>query len=110
MEIYCGNNSRSKEIKDGTSRPGTRYECLRKGIGRGLHMKGNFDDEYDKIDKRKIYCGNEQKLPDGYDYLGNAPLCLQIGIGIGKLQRNKIYTGPYGGKYRMKNGRKVYIK
>ena len=65
---------------------GTRYSCLRKGIGRGLNEPKDpaYAGKYDPIDKRKIYCGNQSTLPDKYDSMGNLPQCLQKGIGIGK--------------------------
>lgn len=89
--IYCGNNARSNDILNGNKVVGTRYGCMRKGIGKGLnsHVDNTYLGDYEPIDKRKIYCGNDDNLPDGYDLMGNLPQCLQKGIGIGKKQKAK---------------------
>jgi hypothetical protein len=88
-EIYCGNNSLHPDLLNGTKIMGTKYECLKKGIGTGLNapFDSNYTLPYQAIDDRKIYCGNQAVLPPGYDIMGNAPQCLQKGVGIGKVQR-----------------------
>jgi hypothetical protein len=92
--IYCGNNSKSKDIIIGISVIGTRYQCLKKGIGKGLNlpMDKNYLGDYEAIDNRKIYCGNKNKLPKNYDYMGNLPQCLQKGIGVGKIKKTLNYN------------------
>lgn len=90
-DIYCGNNAASIELTSGNSILGTRYECLKKGIGRGMHMQPN-PGPYIPIDERKIYCGTNPDLPDDYDYMGNLSHCLQKGIGVGK----KLVSGFIG--------------
>lgn len=82
---YCGNNRNSANGRI----LGTRYKCLKIGIGKGFNMAVDpeYLNDYDPIDIRKIYCGKKNRLPNGYDYMGNAPLCLQKGIGIGKKQK-----------------------
>ena len=87
--IYCGNNSKSVDILSGNKVIGTRYNCMRKGIGKGLNLPvdNNYLGDYEPIDTRKIYCGNAENLPDGYDLMGSLPQCLQKGIGIGKKQK-----------------------
>ena len=87
--IYCGNNRENTKLKNGNLQLGTRYSCLRKGIGRGLNEPKDpaYAGKYDPIDKRKIYCGNQSTLPDKYDSMGNLPQCLQKGIGIGKHKK-----------------------
>ena len=87
--IYCGNNRENNELKNGNVQLGTRYSCLRKGIGKGLNgpKDPTYAGKYDPIDKRKIYCGNQHTLPDKYDSMGNLPQCLQKGIGIGKYKK-----------------------
>lgn len=82
---YCGNDRNSLNGR----RLGSRYKCLQIGIGKGRSMPldPEYLNPYDPIDIRKIYCGKENRLPRGYNYMGNAPLCLQKGIGIGKKQR-----------------------
>ena len=88
-EIYCGNNAKSVDILNGSKVIGTRYACLKKGIGKGLNssVDNNYIGEYEPIDTRKIYCGTTENLPDGYDLMGSLPQCLQKGIGIGKKQK-----------------------
>ena len=88
-DIYCGNNSRDVQLLSGNQVIGTRNGCLRKGIGKGLHLPydSKYAGDYLPIDNRKIYCGNENILPTGYDIMGNLPQCLQKGIGIGKMQK-----------------------
>jgi len=49
----------------------------------------NFTEAYDPIGKRKIWCGNSNEKPDGYNSVGNLPQCLQKGIGTGKSVRSK---------------------
>lgn len=87
--IYCGNNAKSTDILNGNKVIGTRYNCMRKGIGKGLNLPvdNNYLGDYEPIDTRKIYCGNAENLPDGYDLMGSLPQCLQRGIGIGKKQK-----------------------
>ena len=84
--IYCGNNAANTELLSGNSILGTRYECLKKGIGRGMNMPldPTYGGQYIPIDERKMYCGTKNDLPKDYDYMGNLPHCLQKGVGIGK--------------------------
>ena len=95
-DIYCGNNSRDTRLLSGEQVLGTRYRCLKKGIGKGLHLPidPNYTGEYLPIDNRKIYCGNQNTLPNGYDSMGNLPQCLQKGVGIGKLKAYDGYSPP----------------
>ena len=103
MSIYCGNNAENEELKTGKLTLGTRYQCLQKGFGVGSHLPlpSKLDQDYVPIDTRKIYCGNQDVLPNDYDYLGNLPMCLQKGVGIGrnaKIQKYKAST--IWGKYK----------
>lgn len=88
-QIYCGNNLLNPQLVAGNVTLGTRYKCLRKGIGYGLYMPydPNYVGTYMPIDQRKIYCGNKSILPNNYDSMGNLPQCIQKGIGIGKRLR-----------------------
>lgn len=88
-QIYCGNNSQDPDLLSGNVILGTRFGCMRKGIGRGLNLPYDpkFKGNYIPIDKRKIYCGNKSILPENYDSLGSLSQCLQKGIGIGKQKR-----------------------
>ena len=90
-KIYCGNNSQYPGLIDGTYKIGTRHACLKKGFGRGYHMPydKNFTGNYDPIDKRKIWCGNSDVTPDGYNSVGSLSQCLQKGVGCGKRLRAK---------------------
>ena len=93
-DIYCGNNAANIDLMNGNSIVGTRYECLKKGIGRGMNMPPDptYTGQYIPIDERKMYCGTNPDLPDEYDYMGNLPHCLQKGVGIGK----KLVSGFIG--------------
>ena len=90
-QIYCGNNSQYAGLINGTHTIGTRYACLKKGFGKGYHMPydKNFTGEYNPIDKRKIWCGNSDVTPDGYNSIGSLSQCLQKGIGCGKRVKSK---------------------
>lgn len=91
MQIYCGNNHHSHELQNG-AQIGTRHLCLRKGIGRGRLLDlDNFTGQYAPIDERKIYCGNSDQLPDGYDIMGSNAMCLQKGVGVGMMQQFQEY-------------------
>lgn len=87
MSLYCGNNLASSRRK--RKRVGSRYECLKQGIGLGLSLPvdSDYSLEYVPIDERKFYCGKREELPDGYDVMGNSFLCHLKGIGIGKMKR-----------------------
>jgi hypothetical protein len=83
--MYCGNNLAHKKLMNGQLQLGTRYTCMRKGIGQGKSMPfdNSYLGEYIPIDDTKIYCGNGDILPAGYDRFGSLNQCLSKGIGIG---------------------------
>lgn len=89
MPSYCGNNALHPSLLDGTNILGSRYSCLRKGIGKGSNMPYdiNYTYPYEPIDPTRIYCGNNNNLPEDYDRFGNLPQCIQKGIAIGKIQK-----------------------
>jgi hypothetical protein len=89
MNIYCGNNILDNNIVNGNAVVGTRYKCLKKGIGTGLNMPydSKYAGEYEPIDNTKMYCGDKNSLPSDYDVFGNLPQCLQKGVAIGKRKR-----------------------
>lgn len=90
--MYCGNNGMYPGLRDGSLTLGTRYKCLRRGIGIGLNLPVDptYRNEYLPIDKTKIYCGNERTLPSGYDMFGNLPQCQSKGVSVGKkIKANK---------------------
>lgn len=78
-QIYCGNNL----YELGGSRLGSPYECLKKGIGRGLHLDLiDFNPNYRPIIADNIYCGKNN--PPIGKILGSPTACLRKGVGIGK--------------------------
>ena len=83
--LYCGNNMLDIEVVNGNKVIGTRNKCLRMGFGAGYHsqINPNYRDDYEPIDRRKFYCGDKEYLPNGYDAIGNLPICLRKGYGIG---------------------------
>ena len=90
-DIYCGNNSLSKELTSKKKRRGSRFECFRKGVGLGLAqpVDKSYTNKYKAIDKRKMYCGKARSLPDGYSIMGSSSMCLQHGVGVGKKLKAK---------------------
>lgn len=89
MILYCGNNALDPDLLAGDIILGTRYTCLKRGIGQGLHLPldQKYTRGYEPIDKRRIYCGDKATLPKGYYSMGNLPQCLQKGVGIGKKKK-----------------------
>lgn len=87
--IYCGNNSLHPDVVNGNAIIGTKFRCLKKGYGAGFYgeIDLNFLNDYEPIDRRKIYCGNRQEVPEGYDRQGNLPSCFQKGFATGKKER-----------------------
>jgi hypothetical protein len=109
MPIYCGNNAKHKKLTSGSHIIGTRYACMKKGIGVGMNLPvdGDFIKEYEPIDITKIFCGGGNKLPDGYDRIGSTSECLRKGVGIGKkvkATRGKVLN-PNTGRWVIKTGR-----
>lgn len=89
--MYCGNNARSLEIRKQGKKIGTRYTCFRRGVGIGLGLPydPSYATRYVPIDKRKVYCGKSDKLPQGYDMMGNNPMCMRKGVGVGRSLKAK---------------------
>ena len=90
-KIYCGNNYANRDVRNGSKIVGTKYQCLKKGVGVGLHMPNDkdYDEEYIPIDTRKIYCGEAPRLPAGYDLVGSNGMCFAKGVGIGRKLKAK---------------------
>jgi len=84
--MYCGNNLANRDLVMGIKQLGTRYECLKKGIGVGMHLPADptYLNAYVPHDQTKIYCGNNAVCPATHDVLGTPSLCLRKGVGIGK--------------------------
>ena len=99
-EIYCGNNSRDEGLLNGSKILGTRYQCLKKGVGKGLAepvLVHNL--EYEPIEDYGSYCGLGN-LPENKLRFGTREECLRKGFGIGQkikydregLQQTPIIT------------------
>jgi len=87
--MYCGNNRLDPKIISGELTIGDRYRCFKKGIGKGLTLPPYNNNDYDPIDREKIYCGKSNILPEGYSRLGSNVQCFRKGVGVGKtLDRN----------------------
>lgn len=84
--MYCGNNRLYSKLLTGEVVLGTRYQCLRRGIGVGKNIPydSKYEDEYEPIDPTRIYCGMKNYLPRGYDRFGSLADCHRMGVGIGK--------------------------
>jgi hypothetical protein len=89
LNMYCGNNANNRSVIRGEKVIGTRFKCMKKGVGKGLHMSydDSYLDDYQPIDDTKSYCGNKDDLPEGYDRFGNLHECFIKGIGVGKRQK-----------------------
>ena len=90
MNLYCGNNQLDEDLVNGSAIIGTRFSCLRKGIGKGKSMPYNkkFAGPFQPISNRNIYCGEANALPNGYQTFGENFECLQKGIGLGQRQKS----------------------
>jgi hypothetical protein len=95
-QTYCGNNAQNPDLLAGNVVLGTPYGCMRKGIGRGLHMPydPSFAGAYVPIDQRRYYCGKQPVAPAGYAGIGSLSQCIQKGVGIGKRQRAEQGSTP----------------
>jgi hypothetical protein len=89
MEIYCGNNAKHPDLEDGSRRIGTRSECFRKGLKNGLALPVDelFTKPYEPINKEKKYCGDDEKMPYGFDRPGGLHECYLKGVGTGKRKK-----------------------
>jgi hypothetical protein len=88
LELYCGNNGRDQGLINGTKILGTRYQCLKKGIGKGLKEPILiYNDEYEPIEDIKIFCGNGNILPQNKDRFGTRDECLRKGFAVGQKQK-----------------------
>ena len=100
MPFYCGNNGNSPLLvaNGGNRTIGTRHDCLRQGIGVGLHMPldPSYLNPYNPINNTRYYCGNGA-LPAGYDANGTLNMCHGIGIGVGRRKRAEAPVPPLAG-------------
>ena len=88
VEIYCGNNARDEGLRNRTKVLGTRYQCLKKGIGRGLKEPIlTYNEDYEPIENSNIFCGNGDILPQNKNRFGTRDECLRKGFAIGQKQK-----------------------
>lgn len=80
VKIYCGLEEKLDD--ENYDRIGTRYECLRKGIGVGLYKIRKKKKSSKKYRPDGSYCGNKTQLPRGYTHFGSPYSCLRKGIGV----------------------------
>jgi hypothetical protein len=88
-KMYCGNNAKHPSLRKGKAVVGTRYGCLLKGKQLGLSqpVDKSFREPYEPIDDRKVYCGDKDRLPEGYDHFGKLYSCFLKGVGWGKREK-----------------------
>lgn len=83
-EVYCGDDLVLPEDYDVF---GTRYKCLRKGIGTGMVLSNNQRDAFlarqRQPNPERVYCGNNGQLPGGFDRNGTLLECFKKGVGTG---------------------------
>lgn len=93
--MYCGTNALDRDVINGTKQLGTRYQCLKRGIGQGLSMEPDdkYLGDYQPLDDTKKYCGNLNLLPVGYDRFGTIHECHTTGIGAGRKLKAQRYFG-----------------
>jgi hypothetical protein len=90
MSLFtCTNNRNHPDLVVGLKRIGTRYECLKRGIGlgRNLPFDPSYAVDYDPIDRTRTYCGLQNRKPMGYNRMGSPSSCLRTGVGIGRRMR-----------------------
>ena len=106
--MYCGNNALYTGLINGTSVLGTRYKCLRRGIGIGRRLP--FDpiylDPYEPLFVDKIYCGSSQILPQGYSRFGSLYDCHRAGVAVGKKITAEDVSGTRTGYLRRSRSRR----
>jgi len=94
--MYCGTNALDRDVVNGTKRIGTRYDCLKRGIGRGYSLPADdkYLGEYQPLDNTRKYCGISNILPPGYDRFGTIFECHTTGIGAGrKIKADEQFRG-----------------
>lgn len=96
--LYCGNNANNSDVVNGIAVIGTRRGCLEKGkyIGNAQAPDPSFLRPYVPIDDTKVYCGNYDNKPAGYDRFGGLYECFLKGIGVGKRTKAVAILGGGG--------------
>jgi len=88
QEIYCGNNARDQGLQSGLRVLGSRYQCLKKGIGRGLKEPIlEYNEDYEPIEQLNVFCGNGDILPQHKERFGTRDECLRKGFAVGQKQK-----------------------
>jgi hypothetical protein len=81
VKKYCGN---SDVLPEGYDEFGDLFSCTKKGFGI-CKYNGKLGTRYNGLppdpDRPKIYCGNKQELPPGYERFGLRNECLKRGFG-----------------------------
>ena len=83
-EIYCGDDLILPENYDLF---GTRYKCLRKGIGTGMVLSNTQRDAFLARQRtpnpERVYCGDNAQTPQGFNRNGTLLECFKKGVGTG---------------------------
>jgi hypothetical protein len=83
-EVYCGDDLL---LPDEYDVMGSRFQCLRKGIGTGMMLpdahRVAFLARPRVPSPVRTYCGNAPVLPPAYTRFGTNSECLKKGIGVG---------------------------
>jgi hypothetical protein len=111
-KMYCGNNAKHPSLRNGKAVVGTRYGCLLKGkqIGLSQPIDKSFREPYEPIDDRKVYCGDKDRLPEGYDHFGKLYGCMLKGIGWGKREKATKKSVKRVSKKKSKSNKKSLSK
>lgn len=80
-------------LPDSQTRYGSPYECLRKGVGVGIHSQREFREGVYVPPAERVFCGTKEDLPFDYTRFGNRYECLKKGVGAGMVVRNKRRNG-----------------
>lgn len=84
VRIFCGNQTTLPENYD---RFGDTVECLRTGVGVGLHLKNRRPPQTST--NPSAYCGRKS-LPAGYDRYATPYQCLRKGVGVGLWKQQEM--------------------
>lgn len=105
MAFYCGNNY----FEMGRRPLGTPYECMKRGVGAGLHGDlANFSPRYRPIFPNNKFCGRGRSPPGKVK--GKPHECLSKGYGVGlKLQYNRQRGYRFGERSELKYDVFIFI-
>lgn len=96
---YCGNNR--LELVSGGKVLGTPYQCLRKGVGVGLHAPTSGTARYEPIDPpTPTFCGTPP--PPAGKVMGSRVACFRKGFGVGQRLKATRISG-YKGLLTVRN-------